>query len=269
MRKAHFRESTGSLRLETTAANSVGPGQVRKSSGWSRGAYLDATYTRGVGRTSHFRTVAVRLSTSRRTAPVAVAVRSPAKDAESSPALPLSALVERNYPELRRIAVRELRTARLAHTMSPTSLVSESVVRLMRQRAVPAESAHLLGLATILMVQALCDRAKLRRAAKRGRRLPHYTITADVHRDRRSSAASHSSPPTDASLAAMHHQLIAQMSDLMRTHPRMMEIVTLHLVLDVPMPRVAELLGISERTCYRECGEGRRKLAARLARDEA
>lgn len=181
----------------------------------------------------------------------------------------LGTLVEGNYSELRRIASRQLRGSRLAGTMSPTSLVSESVVRLMRQRAVPAESAHLLGLATILMVQALCDRAKLRRAAKRGRRLPHYTITADVHRDRRSSAASHSSPPTDASLAAMHHQLIAQMSDLMRTHPRMMEIVTLHLVLDVPMPRVAELLGISERTCYRECGEGRRKLAARLARDEA
>lgn len=185
----------------------------------------------------------------------------------SAPSVPLSSLVEANYAELRRIATRQLRSARLARSMSPTSLVSESVVRLMRQRAVPAEAAHLLGLATILMVQALSDRAKRQRAVKRGKRLPHRQLSSDVHEDRRGVSSASESPGADAPLTAMHQQLIAQMTDLMRTHPRMMEIVTLHLVLDVPMPRVAQLLGLSERTCYRECGEGRRRLAERLLRD--
>lgn len=139
----------------------------------------------------------------------------------------------------------------------------------MRQRSVPVESAHLLGLATILMVQAISDRSKRRRAIKRGKRLPHRAISPDVHHDLRSPSASAAADGRDPSLFAMHQQLMSHMADLMRTHPRMMEIVTLHLVLDVPMPRVAELLGLSERTCYRECGEGRRMLAERLSRDGA
>lgn len=179
----------------------------------------------------------------------------------------LSELVAANYAELRKIAARELRSARLGRTMSPTSLVSESVVRLMRQRSLPAESAHLLGLTTILMVQALSDRSKRRRAVKRGRRIAHHAISDEVHTDRRTPGGSAGQAPTDSATRAMHQQLISQMADLMRTHPRMMEIVTLHLVLDVPIPRVAALLGISERTCYRECSEGRRRLAARLSRD--
>jgi DNA-directed RNA polymerase specialized sigma24 family protein len=35
------------------------------------------------------------------------------------------------------------------------------------------------------------------------------------------------------------------------------------------MPRIAELLGISERTGYRELSEGRRKLARRMSRESA
>lgn len=151
--------------------------------------------------------------------------------------------------------------------MSPTSLVSESVVRLMRQRSVPAESAHLLGLATILMVQALSDRAKWHRAIKRGKRLPHRPISNDDHDDARKRTSRNAAYGASEGLSPMHQQLLSHMADLMRTHPRMMEIVTLHLVLDVPMSRVADLLGVSERTCYRECAEGRRKLATRLARE--
>lgn len=191
------------------------------------------------------------------------------RKAKKAVALPLSALIDRNYLELRRIAVRELSSARLGRTMSPTSLVSESVVRLMRQRSVPAESSHLLGLASILMVQAISDRAKMRRAIKRGKRLPHRPITDDVQSNLRTATGVTGDGAADTPLRAMHQQLLSVMAGLMRTHPRMMEIVTLHLVLDVPMPRVAEMLGISERTCYRECAEGRRKLAARIERQSA
>jgi len=225
------------------------------------------SYTFTVRHTGRHSNPAVRFSASGGQRRVGTFPAPPTTSGARGESLPLSALVERNYGDLRRIAVRELRSARLARTMSPTSLVSESMVRLMRQRSVPAESAHLLGLATILMVQALSDRAKRRRAIKRGKRIPHFTITGDIPSDCRPAATAEG--PADEANRLLHQQLLAHMADLMRSHPRMMEIVTLHLVLDVPMPRVAELLGVSERTCYRECGEGRRKLATRLARDSA
>lgn len=152
--------------------------------------------------------------------------------------------------------------------MSPTSLVSESVMRLMRQRSLPREPTHLRGLTTILMAQAMSDRLKLRRAAKRGKHIPHAPLLPDVDRDGR-RASIRDARPSAATVPAVHQSLIAHMTDLTRTHPRMMEIVTLHLVLDVPMPRIAELLGISERTGYRELSEGRRKLAWRMSREIA
>lgn len=58
------------------------------------------------------------------------------------------------------------------------------------------------------------------------------------------------------------------MAELSRTHPRMMEIVTLNVVLDMPMAKVAAMLGISVRTAYRELGIGRRKLAESLGQVE-
>ena len=180
----------------------------------------------------------------------------------------LGTLVEGNYSELRRIASRQLRGSRLAGTMSPTSLVSESVLRLMRQRSLPSEPSHLRGLTTILMAQAMSDRMKMRRAVKRGKHLPHSPLPADVHKDGRRASPRDVRASANAAPAA-HQSLIVHMTELTRTHPRMMEIVTLHLVLDVPMPRIAELLGISERTGYRELSEGRRKLARRMSRESA
>jgi DNA-directed RNA polymerase specialized sigma24 family protein len=178
------------------------------------------------------------------------------------PAQALHALVNRNYPRLREIAVRELRSRRMARTCSPTSLVAESVVRLMRQRNLPTGKEHLCGLATILMAQALSDRAKLRRATKRGGRSRTLTIdaelTADRRRDRRTSVEDHAAFP-DATAAVLGH-----MAQLSAVHPRMMEVLALHTLLEMPMPRVAEVLRISQRTAYRELGEARRRLASRL-----
>ena len=48
--------------------------------------------------------------------------------------------------------------------------------------------------------------------------------------------------------------------------PRAMEVVTLHLVADIPLERTAELVGVSERTAYRDLQEGRKALARELRR---
>ena len=40
--------------------------------------------------------------------------------------------------------------------------------------------------------------------------------------------------------------------------------MTLHLVAEIPLARVAALVGVSERTAYRDLDEGRRALARKL-----
>jgi DNA-directed RNA polymerase specialized sigma24 family protein len=178
----------------------------------------------------------------------------------------LRTLVERNYATLREIARRRLRTSPLAKTMSPTSLVAESVVRLMKQRTLPTSAPHLSGLATILMAQALSDRAKVRRAGKRNSGARMMELDPETPRDRRLGRSADDAS-NGARAAARQAELVQQMETLGREHPRRMEVVTLHLVLGIPLPEVAIMLRISERTAFRELAAGRAALALALDMD--
>jgi RNA polymerase sigma factor (sigma-70 family) len=184
---------------------------------------------------------------------------------ESAPEEPtLAALLEQHYPTLRRMAAKALRDRASVERMSPTSLVAESVVRILAQRNKPIDGDHLRGLATVFMARVMSDHAKARMRAKRGsgraaRSLDelaeagHEPGGAD---DRRTQAPLRALIAREALLEAM--QAVAE--DL----PRAMEVMTLHLVANIPLARVAELVGISERTASRDLDEGRSALAARL-----
>lgn len=178
----------------------------------------------------------------------------------------LRALVERNYATLREIARRRLRGSPLAKTMSPTSLVAESVVRLMKQRSLPTSAPHLSGLATILMAQALSDRSKTRRARKRDSGARMVQLDPETPRDRRLGRSA-ADAANDARTASRQAELVQQMETLGREHPRRMEVVTLHLVLGIALPEVAAMLRISERTAFRELAAGRAALAVALDMD--
>lgn len=163
----------------------------------------------------------------------------------------LGTLVERNYAELRAIAQREIRARKLGRTLSPTSLVAEMVVRLLDQRTQPRNVEHLCGLATILMTRAIVDRSRRRKAVKRGK----------GKRAARMSEAAEQDVPTDrpggvAGPPGCRSDLVAGLQRLAVAHPVTMEIVTLRLVLELPMPRVAALLGVPLRTAYRELDKG-------------
>lgn len=173
----------------------------------------------------------------------------------------MRALVERNYATLRDIARRKLRRSPMSRTMSPTSLVAEGIVRLMKQRTLPASAPHLSGLATILMAQALSDRAKIRRATKRNSGAQPLPIGTDVPLDRR---LGRSGETVAARPEVRRQELVAQMELIGREHPRRMEVVTLHLVLGIPLAEVARMLAISERTAFRELAAGRDALALAL-----
>jgi RNA polymerase sigma factor (TIGR02999 family) len=86
-------------------------------------------------------------------------------------------LVELFYPELRRLAAKQMKQERRDHTWQPTALVNELYLELARIKALPppgpdaeAEKSAFLGLAGFLMKRLLIHHARplYRRAAKSG-----------------------------------------------------------------------------------------------------
>lgn len=173
----------------------------------------------------------------------------------------LTRLVERNYAALRAIADREIAARSLARTVTPTSLVAETVVRLMRQRKMPHTAPHLCGLSTILMGQALSDRMRKSRARKRNSGRKPLPLPDDLHDDRRTSLL-------DSRGAMLRDRLLEALQRLANEHPREMEVITLRLVLEMPMERVATLVGVSLRTAYRDLNEGLLLLKRQIGWDQ-
>ena len=72
------------------------------------------------------------------------------------------------YPQLRALAGHLMRNERDEHTLQPTALVHEAVLRLMEQDSVQYENPrHLITLAATAMRRALVDHARRRRSIKR------------------------------------------------------------------------------------------------------
>jgi RNA polymerase sigma factor (TIGR02999 family) len=85
------------------------------------------------------------------------------------PPLRAPALMPLVYDELRRIAARYVSRERPGQTLQATALVNEAFVRLAAER--PREFAnrqHFVAIAALSMRQILVQRARARRAAKRG-----------------------------------------------------------------------------------------------------
>src|SRR5687767_123893 len=83
------------------------------------------------------------------------------------------------YDELRRIAARYVRGERAGRTLQATALVNEAFVRLAAERPRPFQNrTHFLAIAALSMRQILVQRARARRAAKRGG-APHQVTLVD------------------------------------------------------------------------------------------
>ena len=78
-------------------------------------------------------------------------------------------LLELVYPELHRIAERQMRREREGHTLQPTALVHEAYLKLVDQSRVDWRNrAHYLGVAAQAMRRLLVDHARGRARDKRG-----------------------------------------------------------------------------------------------------
>lgn len=175
-------------------------------------------------------------------------------------------LVEQHYYALRRIAERSIRSRSYPASMSPTSLVAESVMRLLQQRERPMRESHLRGLATVFMARVLADAAKSRLRQKRGGRTVRRSLTDPAVSVELSVQPPRGVQGTEGESSIDRDELLGAMERVAEALPRAMEVVTLHLVADIPLARTAELVGVSERTAYRDLQEGRKALAHELRR---
>jgi RNA polymerase sigma-70 factor (ECF subfamily) len=89
--------------------------------------------------------------------------------AQSAQDLAISKIMPAVYDELRRLARHYLRGDRAAQSLQPTALVNEAYVRLAKEKMHAWQNrAHFCAIAASSMREILVERARARKAAKRG-----------------------------------------------------------------------------------------------------
>ena len=144
------------------------------------------------------------------------------------------------YDELRRIAARYISRERPGQTLQATALVNEAYVRLAAER--PREFAnktHFLAIAALSMRQILVQRARARKAAKRGG-APHRITLDDRNIDQ-------AHLPADVDVLALDEAL----SKLAALDPEQAQIVELRYFGGLTVEETAEVLGSSPATVKR------------------
>jgi RNA polymerase sigma factor (TIGR02999 family) len=157
------------------------------------------------------------------------------------------------YNELRRTARREL-AARPSDTLSTTALVHELYLKFARaQHADWQNRAHFLGVASVAMRHILVDRARRRRAGKRGG--AHTVVTLDE--------GLVGSDPHAESLLELHDAL----DQLALVDARIARVVECRFFGGMTELETAEALSITERTVRRDWVKARGLLYRALGAD--
>lgn len=164
------------------------------------------------------------------------------------------------YEELRRLAAAKLLRERSGQTLDATALVHEAYVRLVA----PAHSepcrwhgrGHFFSAAAESMRRILVEKARRKGRIRHG----------GVHR-RIELRNSHGGVSTASGLddvISVHEAL----SDLERVDQQAAEVVKMHYFLGLSFVETAELLGVSERTAYRNWSYARAWLYKRLGQPD-
>ena len=155
----------------------------------------------------------------------------------------LDALMPVVYGELRRIAHAQLSRDR-GSTLATTGLVHEVYLRLSGSPAVASiDRVHVLALAAVAMRQVIVDRAKARRALKRGGAGYHVTL------DEEAIAAD------DQSEAVLEiHDALDRLASI---DERLARVVVLRFFGGLPPEAIAEVHGVTVRTIERDWAKAR------------
>ncbi|MBL8246695.1 MAG: sigma-70 family RNA polymerase sigma factor [Rhodanobacteraceae bacterium] len=177
-------------------------------------------------------------------------VRLPSKVAGHLERSEVDALFALAYAELRQLA-RGVRGRSGPATLDTTALVHEAFLRLSRHPgAVGEDPGHLRALAARAMRHILIDHARRRQAGKRG-----------------GGADLVSLGPADAELGDRVLDLVdldRALSDLEALDARLGRVVELHLFAGLEMAEIGRVLGLTERTAFRDWRRARAFLTARL-----
>jgi RNA polymerase sigma-70 factor, ECF subfamily len=155
------------------------------------------------------------------------------------------------YDELRRIAARYVSGERPGQTLQATALVNEAFVRLVAERARQFNNrTHFLAIAALSMRQILVQRARARRAAKRGGAPQQVTLDDANLGDRRAA-------PTRRSGASGTGEIDVEALDqaltrLEQIDPTQARIVELRYFGGLTIEETAEQVGVSPATVKRE-----------------
>jgi RNA polymerase sigma factor (TIGR02999 family) len=156
------------------------------------------------------------------------------------------------YGELRRLAAQRLRLERPDHTLQPTALVHEVYIRLVDQRRVRWQNrAHFYGVAAHVMRRILVDRARARKADKRGAGWERVTLVGDKA----------SSGSRDVDVLALDDAL----NRLAALDPQQERIVELRYFGGLTLDETAEVIGVSTATVKREWAIAKAWLRAELS----
>lgn len=150
-----------------------------------------------------------------------------------------SRLMEVTYRELRRIAAGHMRRERRACSVQATDLVHEAYLRLVNQAATPLrDRSHFFQVAAHVMRQILIDRARKRRAGKRGGDVPHISLDNALDLAEADSG----------DILALEHAL----ARLQNVDGRQCRVVEMRFFAGMSEDAIAEVLGVSTRTVNRE-----------------
>ena len=166
----------------------------------------------------------------------------------------LDILAPRLYTELRRIAGSLMRAEQGGRTLTATALVHEAYLRLVDVTRIDvAHRPHFLALASKVMRHILVDKARRRRAAKRGDgevRVDLDAVAEVVGHDAKSPA-----------LIALDDAL----EELARVDERRARVVEMRYFGGLSVEETATVLGVSADTVMRDWKIARAWLTARIA----
>jgi RNA polymerase sigma-70 factor (ECF subfamily) len=161
-------------------------------------------------------------------------------------------VISRIYDELRLVATRMMRRERAGHTLSPTAVVHETVMRMLGEDVFDRapDRTFLLAAAARAMREILVDHARRRTAARRGgkwERVPLDSV-ADYFEAQ------------DVDVSEVHEAIVR----LTALDERQGQAITLRYFGGLTVTEVAASLGISVATVERDCRLGRAWLHSQL-----
>jgi RNA polymerase sigma-70 factor, ECF subfamily len=160
------------------------------------------------------------------------------------------------YEELRRVAARLMRRERTGHTLSPTAVVHEAVIRLLGDAVFDkvADRGYLFASAARAMREVLVDHARRRATGRRGggrRRVP-LDLVVDYFEGH------------GLDVVAVHEAL----HRLSEWNERQSQVMTLRYFGRLTVPEVATALGVSQVTVERDWRLARAWLRGQLREED-